>query len=186
MLFKIMTLSLCLIRGTLDAGQLPVSCGTASCKPEKSSLFCTQQRLDYKLLHRVKKHYDALENTDPTDFTFRILLDAACCDYIEEVWIKPKIPEKSQVLYARRVNRLTESEEVKMPAHRFPQIRPTKVSILATESAIRESTIGLDAVLITKIRVILGYFFKDPTSVELALSFPDGGGAIATQLWKKA
>lgn len=181
-----MTLSLCLIRGSLDAGQLPVSCGTASCKPEKNSLFCSHERVNYKLLHRVKKHYDGLENADPKDFTFCILLEAACCDYIEEVWIKPKIPEKNQILYAKRVNHLAEQEEIKMPAHRFPQIHSTRVSILSTESSIRESTMGFDAVLIIKVRAILGYFFKDPASVELALSFPDGGGAIATQLWKKA
>ncbi|HEY5235923.1 MAG TPA: hypothetical protein VIJ14_07080 [Rhabdochlamydiaceae bacterium] len=176
-----MTVIFRLISGTLPT-PLQTSCGLVSNRPEKQTLFCNEERFLYHDLRLIKKFSHLKEQVNPT---VRLLVNVACCDYLREVWIKPKTPEVGQTLYAERVDRLTHPKQIKLSLHQFPELKPTKVSNIADDSSIRESTMGLDGILIGDIRNILTCFLDDPETIELALSFPDGRGSIATHLWIK-
>ncbi len=135
--------------------------------PLGSSLVCHRISATFSNLSSLKKEFKraVLDNS----IVFEILLTVAEDPQLRTVCLFPTKPDQTDVLCLKK------DREFQAAGEKF---------YISDELSLRESTRGLDAVLIHTIREILRHFLADPGSREIALTYRDGT-RFTTRLWVK-
>jgi hypothetical protein len=179
-----MTYSFQLIHGTL-APPLLANCGIASTQDDLGRLSHSEKEIPLESLEKLRETLESRKEGMWLEKNM-VLLSAASCPYIKAICFVPATPGISQLIYAKRDDGKAEKRGFVVPNDQFPHERATRVSCLKNESAIEETTMGLDALLIKVVRTILGHFLEDAQTRGLALTYPDGTGNLEIHLWLKA